>query len=150
VASKFAEHVERVKSTLTTESTDGVGLRATKTAQLEPTGDFYSVAFQTELKSGSYPGVSRGRHFQEANENLLQAIEGDSQFSQTMQELGVNLQRTPTGIAPRTPPPGWTWHHAESPGVLQLVPRTQHTPGSIFWDTLHPEGRGGYSIWGTK
>jgi hypothetical protein len=112
------------------------------------TGDTYSVAFETELKATSYPGVSRGLHFQEANENLLQMMESDPQFAQTMQDAGVNLQRTPTGLAPRTPPAGWTWHHAEDPGVLQLVPRVQHTPGSIFWDTLHPGGQGGYATWG--
>jgi hypothetical protein len=126
----------------------GSPLAAESTAARVATGDTYSVAFQTELKATSYPGVSRGLHFQEANENLLQMMESDPQFAQTMQDAGVNLQRTPTGLAPRTPPAGWTWHHAEDPGVLQLVPRVQHTPGSIFWDTLHPDGQGGYAIWG--
>src|SRR5262249_28494371 len=79
----------------------------------------------------SYPGVSRGVHFQEANEALLTAMEDDPQFAQMMQEAGVNLERTATGFAPRTPPAGWIWHHAEDPGVMQLVPRAQHTPGSI-------------------
>ncbi|MCB1692221.1 MAG: HNH endonuclease [Pseudomonadales bacterium] len=51
-------------------------------------------------------------------------------------------------MAPRQPPAGWTWHHAQEPGVMQLVPRVQHAPGSIFQDVLHPNGRGGYSIWG--
>jgi hypothetical protein len=32
-------------------------------------------------------------------------------------------------------------------GVLQLVPREQREPGSIFQDALHPDGRGGYSKW---
>ena len=115
-----------------------------------PTGDTYSVAFQTELKTSSYPGILRPAHFQEANENLLQMMESDPQFAQQMQEAGVNMQRTPTGLAPRTSPVGWTWHHAPEPGVLQLVPRWQHTPGSIFWDTLHPGGQGGYAIWGQQ
>jgi RHS repeat-associated protein len=113
-----------------------------------PNGNTYSVAFQTTLDSTSYPGLSRTAHFQEANEALLTAIEGDPQFAQTMQQVGVNLDRTATGLAPRTPPSGWTWHHAEDPGVMQLVPRVQHTSGSIFWDTLHPGGQGGYAIWG--
>lgn len=114
----------------------------------EPTGQFYSVAYETKLSPTSYPGVSRGAHFQEANENFLQAMEGDAAYAQDMQSLGINLQRTPTGLAPRTSPSGWTWHHAEEPGVMQLVPRTQHQPGSIFQDALHPNGKGGYSIWG--
>jgi hypothetical protein len=115
-----------------------------------PNGNFYSVAYQTKLSPSSYPGVLRPAHFQEANEALLQTMEGDPQFAQTMQQAGINLQRTPTGLAPRTPPPGWTWHHAEEPGMMQLVPRVQHTPGSIYWDTLHPGGQGGYAIWGQQ
>ncbi len=111
-------------------------------------GKFYSIAFETEISATSYPGVSRGRHFQEANSALLNAMEKNPQFSQMIQQLGINLERTATGLAPRTSPSGWTWHHAAEPGVMQLVPRTQHTPGSIFWDSLHPGGQGGYSIWG--
>jgi len=113
-----------------------------------PTGAIYSVAFQTQLKSTSYPGVSRQQHFQEANGTFLQLMESDPQFQEAMKAQGINLQRTPTGLAPRTPPARWTWHHAQEPGVMQLVPRTQHTPGSIFWDALHQNGKGGYSIWG--
>jgi hypothetical protein len=125
--------------------------RAAETAAprvLGPTGDVYSVAYEMKLSPTSYPGVSRGAHFQEANGSLLQAMEGDVAFAQDMQNLGINLQRTPTGLAPRTSPSGWTWHHAEDPGVMQLVPRSQHQPGSIFQDALHPNGVGGYSIWG--
>ncbi len=77
-------------------------------------------------------------------------MEESAQFSQMMQRLGVNLERTSTGLAPRIPPAGWTWHHAKETGVMQLVPRNQHTPGSVFWDTMHPGGKGGYSIWGQQ
>ncbi|WP_394345008.1 hypothetical protein [Chryseobacterium taihuense] len=33
---------------------------------------------------------------------------------------------------------------------MQLVPKRQHSniPGGIFWNTLHPGGKGGMSIWG--
>ena len=123
---------------------------AETTAARTANGDFYSVAFEMRLSRSSYPGVSRGVHFREANEALLTAMEDDPQFAQMMQEAGVNLERTATGFAPRTPPAGWTWHHAEDPGVMQLVPRALHTPGSIFWDALHPGGRGGYAIWGQR
>ena len=70
--------------------------------------------------------------------------------SETRLENPIALDRTPTALAPRTPPPGWTWHHEVEPGVLRLVPREQHTPGSAFWDLLHQGGRGGYSIWGQR
>jgi RHS repeat-associated protein len=108
----------------------------------------YSVAFETRLNPSSYPGVLRSVHFQEANEVLLQAMEADAQFAQMMQQAGVNLRRTVTGLVPRTSPAGWSWHHAQESGVMQLVPRSQHAPGSIFQDILHPSGQGGYSIWG--
>ena len=71
-----------------------------------PNGSVYSVAFETRLNPASYPGVSRAGHFQGANGALLRAMEGDAQFAQIMQQGGVNLQRTATGLAPRTPPPG--------------------------------------------
>jgi hypothetical protein len=111
-------------------------------------GRFYSTAFRTELKATSCPGVSRAAHFQEANEALLKAMEADAQFAQTVQNIGIDLERTATGLAPRKPPAGWTWHHAPVRGLMELVPRPQHTPGSTFWETLHPNGRGGYAIWG--
>jgi len=113
-----------------------------------PRGDFYSVAFETRLNPSSYPGVSRAMHFREANEALLQTMEVDASFAQNMRQLGISLERTPTGLAPRQPPKDWSWHHAQEPGVMQLVPGPQHTPGTIWWDTLHPNGQGGYAIWG--
>lgn len=30
---------------------------------------------------------------------------------------------------------------------MQLVPKSQHTPGSEFWGVLHPDNKGGYSEW---
>jgi len=113
-----------------------------------PTGNFYSVLYETKLKPTSYPGGSRPAHNQEGNENLLQEMEGDADHARIMQDAAVDLRRTPTGLAPRTPPAGFSWHHAEDPGVMQLVPRQQHERGSIFQDILHPGGRGGYSKWG--
>jgi hypothetical protein len=108
----------------------------------------YSVAFEAKLKSSSYPGVSRQKHNQEGNEKLLKAIKNDPQLASMMKDLGINISRTSTGLAPRTPPSGWVWHHETGVGVLRLVPKEQHTIGSSFWDVLHPGGRGGYSIWG--
>jgi hypothetical protein len=46
-------------------------------------------------------------------------------------------------------PANWVWHHDVEAGVMQLVPKSQHTTGSIFWNTLHPNGVGGMSIWNT-
>ena len=120
------------------------------TGAVTPNGKYYSVAFETKLNPASYPRVSRQRHYQEANEALLRAIESDPEFAKILQDNGLMIQRTPTGLAPRSPPAGWSWHHAEEPGVMQLVPTAQHTRGSIFQGVLHkpPYGAGGFSIWG--
>jgi hypothetical protein len=92
--------------------------------------------------------VSYGRHFQEANEQLLTAMESDADFASQMKELGIEMERTPRGVAPRTSPRDWVWHHHQEEGILRLVPKVQHTPGSPFWDILHPDGVGGMAIWG--
>ena len=75
-------------------------------------------------------------------------MESDTQFAKTMKDMGVKMSRTSTGLAPTTQPSGFTRHHEIESGVLRLTPRQQHTPGSSFWDALHPGGIGGYSIWG--
>jgi RHS repeat-associated protein len=108
----------------------------------------YSVGFNMRLAPESYPGLSRAAHFQEANEALLSAMESDAGFARSMEQLGVSLERTPNGLAPRQSPADWTWHHAGGLGQMELVPRYQHTPGSDFWDLLHPGNYGGYYIWG--
>jgi hypothetical protein len=125
----------------------GEGEAAPAETRQPHTGKFYSVAFEMKLKLSSLRR-SRPFHVQEANEALLRAMESDPDFAQAMQELKIILERTPTGLAPRRPPAGWTWHHAEEPGVMQLVRRSQHKPGTIFQGVLHPKGGGGYSRWG--
>jgi hypothetical protein len=74
--------------------------------------------------------------------------EADASFAEAMGNLGVNLERTSTGLAPRGSPSGWTWHHAPELGRMELVPRFQHESGSIWQELLHPGGRGGYPAWG--
>ncbi|UCI24606.1 HNH endonuclease [Mesorhizobium sp. B2-8-5] len=113
-----------------------------------PTGQFYSVVFETKLDPALYPGFSRPNHFQAANEALLVLMEREPDFAKILREGGISLQRTKRGLVPRTAPPGYTWHHADEPGVMQLVPRYQHDLGTIFQKTLHPDRRGGFSIWG--
>ncbi|WP_206532019.1 HNH endonuclease, partial [Mesorhizobium sp. M7A.F.Ca.US.003.02.1.1] len=115
-----------------------------------PTGQFYSVMHEMRLDPSLYPGSLRPVHVQAANESLLQTMEGEIAFAQDLLNQGLNLQRTPTGLAPRAAPLGFSWHHADEPSVMQLVPRSQHDGGTIFQKTLHPNGRGGFSLWGKK
>jgi hypothetical protein len=95
-----------------------------------------SVAFEMKLTKAQY-GLTRDQHFEIARQAIKSAMV-------EMPELGGLV-----GDAGKwgRPPTGWTWHHDMGEGIMQLVPRAQHTPGSPFWGVLHPGGAGGYSTW---
>lgn len=115
---------------------------------LNPDGSFYSVAFETVLNAASYPGVSRYMHFKEANI----ALDAAMQFNPSLAKLGITIPRSPNGSIIGKSPENWVWHHDMSPGTLQLVPKNQHPNvlGGPYWETLHPNGKGGYSSWGKQ
>ena len=104
----------------------------------------YSVAFEMQLAPEEF-GLRQAQHFQIANEAL--------QAEQEVNPALADLVPAPQGWG--RPPAGWTWQHATidqgggNAGVMQLVPRSQHTPGSPFWSLLHPlpGGAGGYAQW---
>lgn len=98
------------------------------------------------LSPKSYPGVSRYMHFKEANI----ALNGAMKSNPSLGKLGISVPRSPSGGIIGKSPNGWVWHHNTSKGVMQLVPKAQHpsVPGGVFWETMHPNGVGGYSIWG--
>jgi hypothetical protein len=107
-----------------------------------------------ELPTTAYPGKTRGRHFQEANRSLYNAMQGDARFAADMEDMipGITrwLQPGPRGgIRTNTPAAlGWTWHHAVETGMMRLVPRSQHRAGGVLQALLHPGGVGGFEIWG--
>jgi len=111
----------------------------------------YSVAFEARLEPLPL-GVARAStyeayaaHFTEANKQLLESM-ANPELAEAFQAAGVQYS-WPLKLSGS--PPGWTWHHvADQPGVLQLVPRQQHAPGSLWQVLLHPEGRGGMAEWG--
>ena len=120
-----------------------------------PDGRFYSVAYEMELDPKDW-AKSRKVHSNRANAALDEAIRSDPDFARGMEEMvpGVSDRVAAEGGRKSPDPTLFTWHHAHPDtvdgryGVMQLVPKDQHTKPSIFWDTLHPDGRGGYSIWG--
>ena len=112
-----------------------------------PTGRFYSAAFETTLDA-SVLGKSRSIHFNRANAALDSALSSDAAFASRMEGLIPGVRDAVSKVGGRQTPGGWIWHHEQATGVMRLVPEVQHTPGSMFWGTLHPGGRGGYSIWG--
>ncbi|MCF8381677.1 MAG: HNH endonuclease [Bacteroidales bacterium] len=113
-------------------------------AKAVPKGNVYSVAFETTLSKKLYPGVNASRHLTAANKAMLSTMD-----DVTMKNLNIVMKTRPNGsIIMNSSPPNWVWHHDVGTGVMQLVPNTQHTSGSIFWNTLHPGYQGGMSIWG--
>ena len=101
-----------------------------------------------------YPEVSDARHFQEANRQLLEASERESQFAQAMEILypGIieGVKPGKRGAYPRThPTKDVTWHHeANRAGILQLIPINQHRAKGIIQSVLHSNGKGGMENWG--
>jgi len=89
-------------------------------------------------------GRSDSVHFNRANAALDQALQSDPEFAQRMEQLIPGVQNRVSSVGGRQNPESWTWHHDESPGVLQLVPSADHWDN---WAVYHPTGRGGYAIW---
>ncbi len=113
----------------------------------EASGSVYSVAYETTLSKELFPGGSYYAHFKAANTSLSNSMASDAAFSSSMSSLGISVPRSATGSILGNSPANWVWHHSVEKGVMQLVPKPQHTPGSLFWDAMHPNGLGGMAIW---
>ncbi|RSD27062.1 HNH endonuclease [Mesobacillus subterraneus] len=77
---------------------------------------------------------SDGVHFKVANDTLYQAIMENPQLTNEMNLSQFDLQNLAAGQTPE----GYTWHHNEEPGLLQLVDQetheqTAHTGGRAIW-----------------
>ena len=103
----------------------------------------YSVAFETTIpKSGV---GTRASHFANANKNLAAAMKDDKTLAKAMEELDITIPER-LGQSPA----GWSWHHVpDRPGVMQLVPRSQHQ-GGPWQSLLHENQVGGFKIWGSN
>ena len=107
------------------------------------------MAFEAKLPSSMFPGVAARKHFQEANRQLLDAMNADAGLAKMMDNLipgEKGMLQRPRSISAK-PPTDWTWHHSVDEGVMMLVPSKQHWHPDI-WSILHPGNRGGMSIWG--
>jgi RHS repeat-associated protein len=128
---------------------DTAAVQGMRTAQSAPRA--YSVAFEaslTEQGVGTY-----GSHFADANEQLLKAMADPETANALRSTLGTDFEGSivsQSGAVRGVSPSEWSWHHVpDQPGLLQLVPRFQHAPGSAWQGLLHPGGVGGMSIWGS-
>jgi len=110
----------------------------------------YSVAYETNTPRRGLG--SRASYFESANRALLEDMAASPDLARAINTLVPELEHsviTVSGQVRGISPPGWTWHHAPGkPGVMQLVPRTQHRPGSAHQPILHPNKSGGHNEWG--
>ena len=126
-----------------------IALRKPGLATKEATGAYYSIAYEMKLESSTFKS-GYYTHFKTANTALANAMESDAKFATGISDLGIKIPRSGKGTIRGVSPENWVWHHNVEDGVMQLVPKSQHpsVPGGIFWKTMHPEGKGGMSIWG--
>lgn len=119
------------------------------TRGLAPKASQYSVEFETKLSENLFPGGSYRSHFKASNTALAEAMASDVRFATSMTELGIKIPYGVRGGIKGKSPSGWVWHNSVEPGVMQLVPKLQHPsiPGGYFWNIMHPNYKGGNSIW---
>jgi RHS repeat-associated protein len=110
-----------------------------------PKARYYHVAFEMVLDPADF-GRHHNVHFNRANAALDAALRSDTQFAAFMESLIPGVSRRVAATGGRLAPKGWTWHHAIEPGVMQLVPYTEHISGR-YKHLFHPNGVGGYEIW---
>ncbi|SEN62121.1 DNase/tRNase domain of colicin-like bacteriocin [Mesobacillus persicus] len=101
----------------------------------EVTGTFpvFDVGYQVSLPSNLYLQPD-SVHFSYANVDLLDALQSNPDL---IHELGLDHQDI-AQLKLGNNPGGYTWHHHEEPGVLQLVDEdfhqhTGHTGGRELW-----------------
>ncbi|MDI3291662.1 RHS repeat-associated core domain-containing protein, partial [Polyangium sp. 15x6] len=107
----------------------------------------YSVAFEVRLPPSLW-GRGHKKHIQAANRMLDDAVTVNPSLGQLLNNLIPDLSKSVSQAGGRSTPQGMVWHHVQAEaGVMHLVPLSQHTPGSQFWNALHPNGYGGYADW---
>jgi hypothetical protein len=94
----------------------------------------FDVEYEVQLYESLYL-QSDYVHFSYANAELFDAIQADPQL---VEDLGLTEQDI-QALANGDNPEGFTWHHSEEPGVLQLVDEDVHA------NTGHD---GGGELWG--
>ncbi|MGW7386709.1 DUF6531 domain-containing protein [Streptomyces sp. NPDC054794] len=118
--------------------------------QINPRG--YTAIFEMQLRPTDF-GRSRSVHFNRANAALDRAIKADPQLGAFLDQFSPGIAGRVASRGGRRTPSGFTWQHEPGAnaggrqGVMRLVPTYQHTPGSPWWDVLHPGYSGGYAEW---
>ncbi|MER1987994.1 MAG: HNH endonuclease [Solibacillus sp.] len=93
----------------------------------------FTSAYDVMLPESTYL-ASDSSHFNYANAQLLQSIEGNPALAGQIGLTQADLAALQSGSTPE----GYVWHHHEEPGKLQLVSEvdhstTAHTGGRFIW-----------------
>lgn len=97
----------------------------------------FETPFET-LLDGSHVGSGKKElHFRSANQNLFSSIKENPGLAQ---KLGLSAKEIEALAHAAEPPPGYTWHHHQDVGRMQLVPLEAHR--------LAMPHTGGMAIWG--
>jgi RHS repeat-associated protein len=118
--------------------------------QINPRG--YTSLYEMQLDPKDF-GRSRSVHFNRANTSLDEAIKADPKLGKYLDQFSPGLTDAVSAEGGRRTPAGHTWQHEPMAnaggrqGVMRLVPTYQHSPGSPWWNVLHPGNSGGYAEW---
>jgi hypothetical protein len=97
----------------------------------------FNTKFETLLDEVHIGSGNSKAHLRACNEKLFRAIEQDPPLAK---ELGLSREAVDDLLGSATPPPGYTWHHHQDVGRMQLVPLSEHK--------LSISHTGGMAIWG--
>lgn len=108
----------------------------------------YDVYFSYNLPISDYTETD-AYQFGKANEALHNKFNTDVEFAARMEAMypGItqHVSPGPRGAFKVDAPQNTTWHHSDTPGVLELVDRADHR---IYHKIYHPTGTGGRNKWG--
>ncbi|MDR5588976.1 RHS repeat-associated core domain-containing protein [Clostridium sp. 5N-1] len=108
-------------------------------------GDKYHTFHEFELKS-DFHYASDSVQFRQANKSLIERLNNDVKFRKDMFKRNPELKSwLDSNSNLSNSPTGFTWHHSEKNGILELVNRGDH---STNFNIYHPTGKGGRDIWG--
>lgn len=117
----------------------------------------YDVHFEFTLKKTDWPR-SRSVHFNRSNEALENAMKNNKELRERLSSIDPDIETRVdrTGGRKNPDPNEFIWNHAHPGvvggrnGVMELVLKNQHTPGSRWWNIFHPGNKGGFFFWGKK
>jgi hypothetical protein len=97
----------------------------------------FNTKFETILEDAHIGSGNPRAHMKACNEKLFRAIEQDPALAK---DLGVSTETVKGLPHSSTPPLGYTWHHHQDVGRMQLVTLSEHK--------LAISHTGGMAIWG--